>query len=227
MNHGQNSLEKLVFFILREDGSLKVDLLRDICQIPCFDTLEAGEPIIVALRYLTLRDAFRAFIDPPGNVGEGHLKSAVKALTFAYQYLEKSKTPETNLCLEQILAALSRALDDIVCLRDIQCKIDELLTSDDPNARLEESVRQLVHNCQQAETREVCSSLGCSFWLAWVTAWALRLSCIEGNSIAELKQLYSQSPWLDRRVGDRKELRPPGGLLDPDEQQEAMDLVLF
>lgn len=229
MNHGGRALEEVISLVIREDGSLKTDLLQDIFQTPSFDQTEAGEPVIVVLRYLTLRDAFRVFLDPPGNVGEGHFLAAEKALTFARQYLEKDRLPESGPSLDRILEALDKTQRKVASLWNAQREIDALLSSDDPGATFKESVQQLVQQCLHAKNsgRNVHHSLKGSFWSAWIVAWALRLNCVEENGIQTLKELYGQCPWLDRRVDGRKALRPPGGMKDPDEQPEGADVWLF
>lgn len=225
MNNSELHIGKILSLLTRADGSLKADMLRNVCQMPGFDQVVKGEPIVVALRYLTFRDAFRIFLDPPGNVGEGHFQSAESSLLYARQYLEMSRTPENGPVMDHILASLEKSLRDMNTLRDIYRRIDTFMTADNPDAQLEQFVLQqlstafLLDEQQHALYRD-------NFWFAWIATWAMRLNGVGGSSIPELKRVYSQSPWLDRRLGDRRTLRPPGGMIDPDEQEET-DFLLF
>ena len=227
MTHDSNTLETFTSPLIRADGSLKADLIQEMCQAAITAPFPVGEPIIVALHYLSYRDAFRVFLDPLGNIGEGHFTAAKTALTFAYQYLEKSNITGSTVNLERILAALGRSLDDVMFLQDIQQSIDQLLQSNNPDKIMATDVQQLIQQCNTADDSQVRSTLECSFWLIWVKVWALRINCIESDSIDALKSLYNQCPWLDRRFDERKILRPPGGMLDPDEQPEEADILLF
>lgn len=227
MNDGMGVVEAAASSILRQDGSIKVDVLWALCQDPDFTQKRPGEPLVVLLRYLAFRDALRVFLDPPGNVGEGHYHATERALTFTLQYLEMSKTPAHGVAMDRILAGFSKSMRNMEFLRDVQQKVDQLLVSGDPMRALEDAVRQLEDVCRGA-TPEDPRPLERSFWLTCVTAWALRLNGIEGaGGIPALRTLYEHTAWLERRVGDRRGLRPPHGMVDPDEQSDELEDFLF
>ncbi|MBF0161409.1 MAG: hypothetical protein HQL88_03885 [Magnetococcales bacterium] len=225
MDNSEIHVGNILSLLTRSDGSVKADMLRNVCQMPGFDQVKKGEPIIVALRYLTLRDAFRVFLDPPGNVGEGHFRSAENALLYARRYIEISRTPENGPIVAHALALLEKTLRDMEALRDVYRRIDALMAAEDPDAQLKQFMQQQI-NAALLETGERRDLYRDNFWFAWIAAWAMRLNGVGGGSIAELKSLYSQNDWLDRRLGGRRILRPPGGMIDPDEQEEE-DFLLF
>ncbi|MBF0183282.1 MAG: hypothetical protein HQM06_02670 [Magnetococcales bacterium] len=222
-----DTIGQIITSLIRANGSLKADLIRDVGRSQGMAPFQPGDPILVVLRYLTLRDAFRVFLDPPGNVGPGHFQAAEKALHFAYHYIELVRGAENAGHMDRLLASLQGTLHGVNALRRVQERIDLLMASDNPAEQLAALIRQLQQDCQAASNDEERRELRRLFWYAWVAAWALRLNCIEGENIPLLKELYAQSLWLDRRIGERRILRPPGGMIDPDEQGEDEDIFLF
>ncbi|WP_130470534.1 hypothetical protein [Candidatus Magnetaquicoccus inordinatus] len=222
-----DTIGQIISSLIRANGSLKADLLRDVGRSQGMAPFQPGDPILVALRYLTLRDAFRVFLDPPGNVGPGHFQAAERALNFAQRYIELARSLENSAHMDRLLSSLQSTLQAVGSLQKVQQRIDTLMAAQDPGQQLEELIRNLQQDCWQAADEERYRELRRLFWYAWVAAWALRLNCIEGECIPLLKEIYAQAEWLDRRVGDRRVLRPPGGMVDPDEQGEEDDIFLF
>ncbi|MBF0095991.1 MAG: hypothetical protein HQM04_00255 [Magnetococcales bacterium] len=223
-----DTIGQIISSLIRANGSLKADLLRDVGRSQGMAPFQPGDPILVALRYLTLRDAFRVFLDPPGNVGPGHFQAAERALQFAHTYIELARNLENTENVNRLLASLQSTLNAVAALQKVQQRIDTLLASDSPGEQLTELIRTLQQDCQAVSAEEERRrELRRMFWYSWVAAWALRLNCIEGENIPLLKEIYAQTEWLDRRVGDRRTLRPPGGMIDPDDQATEDDIFLF
>ncbi|MBF0421595.1 MAG: hypothetical protein HQL73_01235 [Magnetococcales bacterium] len=212
MSDEEDKAKKLLNIILRSDGSLRYDRMTPEQLEDLLDQETLEDPGVEKVVTLAREGTFHPLRQALGAVGPDFYPRSFQAVTHTL------RTPaiENSRFAIPLARVLQQALFDLENRLPSAVRAQSLAVDREGNAKLLQEIMDLETSClcdhgtNSGEDR--CRE---KFWKLWEFAWARRIFEPDNSVIEILEKLYSDNSFLEIRSGQRRALKPPGGMRDP------------
>lgn len=223
MSDDDDSADEVLTIILRRDGSLRYDLMRQDHLEDLLPPEALKDPGVETILELSSKGVFNPMREPLGNIGLDLFATSRDRLSAAQKGIGISNSSYAT----PLVQAIGLTISDLERREPRAIAAEELVQDLEGSATILHDIMELEIFCNQAGSddanQEKCRQI---YWKLWEFAWARRIFVPENHIIETLENIYSRHPFLDTRLGERRTLAPPGEMHDPREEED-MEPELF